>query len=546
MDLFSQLRAPYIKDPLRLVAHHSKDGASVISVTSVYPPIPDAPPISVSTPTMVFVPPGSLPTTNDELARSELLSRHLSDAWKCDPTVKVICSDLATLYVFWQDPAVANTVVVERVSVDLDSLLVAIRVVVASYTYAALPRGMHSAYLAFPQTIAMFDAPDVSGCLPDPSIPMPTDEQVIATHKRYSDFDLYTLKSIPSRALQFLRWKSHALDNVSQIKTVRSGDVLSATTNGFSRLNATIQPYWPVDFDSIPASTMQFLQDIRRKPPLDEHVCHLLSDSTRFRVKVLEELASEHSMVYRCELVSVDDESSGLPGHGVSSLCIKLIDDRLSLLNIPSEPEELDVHPDASLWLYWRSAEDFARQEHAIYDQLSFAQGAVTPWYYGVHKFTLPNGHWVYGVLMEYIPKGETITDAVPTMDATEHPTLIQSARHAVRVLQHADVSQHDWHEKQVLVLHTPTGLPYTVLFDFAWATTSVEPERHAGDDYTEMLRLLDKPLRSAGMTTKSLLYHYGGREVWDCRVSSSLKGDHDGETLPLHAEDPYAWVCSG
>ncbi|KAJ8075016.1 hypothetical protein PM082_019343 [Marasmius tenuissimus] len=260
-------------------------------------------------------------------------------------------------------------------------------------------------------------------------MPMPTDEQVIATHKRYSDFDLYTLKNIPSRALQFLRWKSRVLENVSEIKTVRSGDVLSATTNGFSRLNATIRPYWPVDFDSIPTSTMQFLRDIRRKPPLDEYIRRLLSESTRFQVRVLEELVSQHSMVYRCELVSIDDESelSGL-ARGIPSLCIKLIDDRLSLLDIPSEPEELDVHPDGSLWLYWRTAEDFARNEQAAYDQLSFAQGAVTPWFYGVHTFALPDGRWPYGVLMEYISNGESIANAVPAMNATEHLTLIQSA----------------------------------------------------------------------------------------------------------------------
>ena len=115
----------------------------------------------------------------------------------------------------------------------------------------------------------------------------------------------------------------------------------------------------------------------------------------------------------------------------------------------------------------------------------------------------------------------------------------IHAARHSVRALQYADVSQHDWHEEQILVLLSPT--PHTVLFDFSWASISTEPENHATNDYSQMLTIIKKPLRSVGMTAASILDHYGTPEEWD-EAACSWLGD-DGKYQTLKSEDPYAWI---
>ena len=166
---------------------------------------------------------------------------------------------------------------------------------------------------------------------------------------------------------------------------------------------------------------------------------------------------------------------------------------------------------------------------------------------------------------MEYIP-GEYIEDAVPVMDKKERVALvctscsrhtsvspvltsivhfqIKSARHIVCALQYVDVAQYDLHSKQVLVLRTPTGTPVTVHYDFSQTAVSVEPENNARADYGDMLtRVLEKPLRSSGMTGKVLLHHYGKPEIWDCLGSGGMRGDRDGESLWFDAEDPYEWV---
>lgn len=73
LDLLSQLRASFIKEPLRLISRNPEDGVfpselyeqhflkqistgvSVITVTSIFPPILDAPSVSAGTPTILFM-----------------------------------------------------------------------------------------------------------------------------------------------------------------------------------------------------------------------------------------------------------------------------------------------------------------------------------------------------------------------------------------------------------------------------------------------------------------------------------------------------------
>ena len=69
-------------------------------------------------------------------------------------------------------------------------------------------------------------------------------------------------------------------------------------------------------------------------------------------------------------------------------------------------------------WTRYRTTEHHVRNDDAAYKKLQFVQGTLIPWFYGSHlvsliiikvyqlqlthhQFTLPDGHQVYGILME-------------------------------------------------------------------------------------------------------------------------------------------------
>ncbi|KIY69341.1 hypothetical protein CYLTODRAFT_372954 [Cylindrobasidium torrendii FP15055 ss-10] len=539
LSLLSQLRAPCIPCPLQATLTNLGQGSSCITISSIYSGIPDSPPVRAKTPALIVLPQGSL--ENGETGPNlPSFTKLFGSVWRAENDTNIICTDLRWLFILRLSKTNPKAVIYE--CLRLDPELVAARVVLAAYIHETLP---NNAYLTYPQTIAAFDPPTVHGCQVDPSIPMLPDEEVFATHKRHHDFDLYMLMNRPALALQFLRWKSHMQTCVSEIHTVRSGDNLLCSTDGFAKQHHLLVPYWPVDIQTIPTSTMECIRAVARPHALDEPARIRLAASAAFELEISDQLAPGReprgATVHRCRITSIDGEA--ILSAGAQNLCVKLFDDRLLDVYPPEEPEEGTVDADADWWVNWSTSEECVRREHVTYQQLSYAQGSLVPWYYGAHKFIRPDGHHLYGILMEYIPDAQMMADIASKSEELEvvyRIELIRNARHLVRAMQYSDVSQHDFHREQFMVLNTP--VPHLVMYDFARASTSTKPEKHEQGDYLEMLWLLVRSKLHKGQDGDTFLAHYGEPEVWDM-VSGTVPLEEKGGPRWISAQDPFAWV---
>ncbi|TFK52177.1 hypothetical protein OE88DRAFT_1368248 [Heliocybe sulcata] len=185
----------------------------------------------------------------------------------------------------------------------------------------------------------------------------------------------------------------------------------------------------------------------------------------------------------------------------------------------------------------YQTAEEGVRCEDMAYNQLHFMQGALIPWYFGAHKFTLPNGHEIYGVIMEYVSGTSLGSKDMNALTAQQQVQLVRSADLAVRALEHADVSQHDWHGQQILVKNHHSGT-HCVFIDFAAASTSLHvADMHRTDDYGQVLDILThNPLLDAELAFDS----YGERRCWD-DFGIILK--INGKTLTRFTQEPYQYV---
>ncbi|OBZ76071.1 hypothetical protein A0H81_03276 [Grifola frondosa] len=189
------------------------------------------------------------------------------------------------------------------------------------------------------------------------------------------------------------------------------------------------------------------------------------------------------------------------------------------------------------------TAEAYICREIAVYKKLAFVQGSIIPYFYGVHLFTMRDGLQVYGTLMEYVDAYPLDSGVCWSFSEHQKIQLVQSARHAVRVLQYGDISQHDWHAGQILAHHAPTASDpdrvHCVLVDFSAATQSLYlSENHRDDDFGDCTEALIE--EGTGLFEDFVMEHMGTREVWDffkrlsgvCRFAPERK-------LP----DPFAFV---
>jgi hypothetical protein len=94
----------------------------------------------------------------------------------------------------------------------------------------------------------------------------------------------------------------------------------------------------------------------------------------------------------------------------------------------------------------------------------------------------------------------------------------IQSCRHAVRVLDVADVSQRDWHNEQVILYTNPiTKLDHAVLIDFAATTQTWEPdELNLIQNYFGLLHVLLSRRGDVWLDPELVWKHFGDPDDWD------------------------------
>ncbi|EPQ52483.1 hypothetical protein GLOTRDRAFT_140217 [Gloeophyllum trabeum ATCC 11539] len=230
-------------------------------------------------------------------------------------------------------------------------------------------------------------------------------------------------------------------------------------------------------------------------------------------------------------------------------LCLKLFDDRFLHMDDPRDDGYSDEEPPGESeleqwWNRYENEENGVRCEDMTYERLRFMQGSLLPWYYGAHRLTLPGGHTIYGILMEYVggvPLGEGHAAHLPPQQQVE---LINSLRLGVRGMEHADVSQHDWHRKQILVSARSTSdsmlgpSVHCVLVDFSSCSTSLHAsDFHRDDDFGTCLSYLVSP--DAHLDAEIVLEHWGERQIWDTiSATVNVHGELRGVRKP---EDPYS-----
>ena len=300
----------------------------------------------------------------------------------------VIITDLSTLIILRplvpQRAGSKSTHVYEEIEIVDDDMSI-LRIAIASYLHVSLPEDQ---YIHVPERKELLDKVTPYGPHVCPDTPLQTDDEVLASCKRHSDFDLHTLMFKPNAALQFFRWKRHMWNKCSEARrvAVAVGDTVPAETNGFTNLFAELKPYYPVD--EIPAATLRHMEHIRRSlRPADDHVSKLRS-SQAFSLELIEELTDEEHnaglcRTFRCRLQSIDGQTSEV---SCPDLCVKFFDDRFTAMD----------DPESESWLrglsqqYWLAsiavAEEYVRREDAVYRRLAMAQGALLPRYYGAHR----------------------------------------------------------------------------------------------------------------------------------------------------------------
>ncbi|KAI0339221.1 hypothetical protein BDW22DRAFT_611067 [Trametopsis cervina] len=490
-----------------------------------------------------------------------------------DPSVfSVIVTNFQDIAVFLPSRDTSKPSLYGRVHTPQPGL--AIRVLAAACTWKAV---CDEPFIDQPQLDLEADPDLVLPCGPpiDPNQPLTPDEEIFATHHRHSDFDFPTLVRDPERALQFFRWNAHNREHLSKV-VAHPGDVITAATHDIVTIPGDLQPLYPFDHSDLPDETVAHIEATRRVSPLaSAGVDGVLAKSKSFTLKV-QSIIAEGSprgicTVYRCQLTSIDACEMASP----VSVCLKLFDDRFQQLYDDHDPEEdesmkkpLPIYFDAQvqelhypadregdgrvdppLHRYFDAvvlADTEVLNEVAAYDKLRPVQGSLVPWFFGAHKFTLPNGLFLYGLIMEYI-EGHTLASTYTrTLSDERQIDIIKSCRHCVRALDVADIRQLDWHEDQVLVYHNPTTqLDHAVLVGFASTTQTWSLEQlNLLQNYFDMWRALDpgKPA-DGGLKPELVWEHFAEPDDWDSTTAVDWIGANHEVEREIRARDMFAFM---
>ncbi|KZT02266.1 uncharacterized protein LAESUDRAFT_815464 [Laetiporus sulphureus 93-53] len=537
-DLFNQLRSPLVlKTPMECISVDFGD--SIYGATFA---AEDFSRWATSAPVILSLP--------DDLfnSRGEVSSRVQSALSKALESKSLIPSIIVTNFkdiaVFLPPTRTRPEHTFERVLTNQPHL--ALRVISTAYLLRALPSGL---YIDMPHPDIEVDQNLIlpEGPPKDPNQSLMSDEEVFATHHRHSDFDIETLVRDRARALQFFRWHEHVQRQCSKL-VAHPNDILNAVTNEVGQIVPDVRPIYPFDFSEIPTDTITHLKSVQRDSPLvAAGIARSFEESKSFMLKIQDVVAegSERGIctVYRCQITSIDSTPVSSP-----ALCLKLFDDRFQPLQRPDEDDE---QLDERLPRWFDSlviAQTYALNEAFAYDKLRVVQGTVVPWFYGTHQFTLPDGTVLYGLLMEYIEGWALDSEFARKLSADRQIKMIQSCRHAARVLDLADISQRDWHNGQIILYTNPrTKVNHAVLIDFASTTqTWLHDELNYIDNYFGVLYVLLGRQGDVGLDPELVWKHYGEPDDWDpVEVWLPTDPPRNQEKRLVKARDMFPYISS-
>lgn len=306
------------------------------------------------------------------------LPKLLQRAWRIDCKAKIIITDMESLAIFHpRSPNTAGEVLYEFLRV---ANLSVIRIILAAYLHNTLPEGI---YIDIRPQREALDKMVPAGAPSDPQIPMESDEEVFATRRCHTDFDYYALTHDRDRALQFFRWKTWVKENCSHVVT-SSGDVLTGITHGFSRRNAELKPYYPLD--TPPVDTLEHVASVRRPCPMAvRSLLDEFNSSETFTLELLEDLTQAQNSglcrTFTCRIASINGRAVG----GISPvLCVKFFDDRFYPMQYPDD--EMLEGDFRWWWAHYTTSERQIQNEDATYKRLALMQGSLIPRFYGSHQ----------------------------------------------------------------------------------------------------------------------------------------------------------------
>ncbi|KAJ3558842.1 hypothetical protein NM688_g693 [Phlebia brevispora] len=348
----------------------------------------------------------------------------------------------------------------------------------------------------------------------NPPVPQPSDDEILATRHEHADFDRYVLAFTPSAIPQFLRWKR---EMQSREIPRMEGDILAADLWTFSCTRSPFDPRYPLE--QLPEVTEKHL--IATERPTYPQFVELLKCSSHCLISLDDELTppdgTGYARTFTCRIIQV--EGKDITVEAPPRLCVKIYDDSAGQV-MPFSPSQ-----SGTAWMReFYTAQDMLQNEENVYYRLRHAWGSIIPFYYGIHRFACKDGRYRYGLLMELVPK---TTKPLREHSRPSQISFIQSARHAVRVLQYADITQYDWSGNMAQMVVTPS--PGTLddgeqalsctLVDFALAKQSdvffdVEKE----DDYAHMASaiIINVDGNEDGVEAQLMREYYGPREEWD------------------------------
>ncbi|KAJ3541368.1 hypothetical protein NM688_g6094 [Phlebia brevispora] len=534
-DLFNQLHSPEVLEtPMECVQINFAE-ASLSGVTFTAEDLKHQDvliPITLSLPDELFTPNGEV-APPVQIALSNALHFN-SSAWP------IIITNFQNTALFFPPSEYRPNYTFERVSTN--EVPLALQIITAAYFSDVLPYGLYIAQpsidLEVDKTLVLPEGPPK-----DPSQSLMSDEEVLATHHRHSDFDLETLIRDRKRALQFFRWRECVQKKYSKL-TTHPNDVLTAVTHEVGQIIPENRPIYPFDVSELPADTDAYMKSVRRVSPLMEAgIAEAFERSQSFMLKIEDVLppSSQRTIctLHRCRITHINNKPVSSP-----ALCLKLFDDRFQQLKTPNE----DSQNSDELVPRWFDrlviAETYALNETFAYNKLQIAQGSVFPWFYGMHQFTLPDGTVLYGLLMEYIA-GHSLdsqADLIRKWGADRQIQLIQSCRHAARILDLGDVSQKDWHAGQIMVFTNPlTNLDQAVLVDFASTTQTYSPDQmNFLQNYFHVLHILLGRRGDVGLQENLVWKHFGEPDDWDPVAASFPLVPWGDEYREVQARDMF------
>lgn len=178
---------------------------------------------------------------------------------------------------------------------------------------------------------------------------MLSDNDVLATHHRHSDFDIPTLLRDRPRALQFLRWHNNIRRRYSKL-VAQPNDVLKVLPLNTLDFNSR-RPLYPFDILELPPDTIKHIEETQRPSPLQAAgILERLMYHDSFVVEIQDIISTGSDRgictLYRCKITSIDDQ------HVTSSpnLCLKLFDDRFQVFDEITEEEVNKVQEERISW----------------------------------------------------------------------------------------------------------------------------------------------------------------------------------------------------